>query len=122
MGLAAVYGSCLCIGLAFGGLFVLSRQANALANFLQMPIYLLAGFFVPRAALPGWLQDLGTVLPLTHAIAALREAILRGASVSDIWEPLSAASAASIACFLAGLWGLRRVDTVVRRRATLDLS
>jgi ABC-2 type transport system permease protein len=119
--LVTVYACCLCIGLAFGGLFVLTRQSNAMSNFLQAPIYLLAGFFVPRSALPDWLQKVSDVLPIAHAIDALRATALTGASLSDVLPALAAAAGTSVLFLLAGLWGLHRLDDVVRRRGTLDL-
>jgi ABC-2 type transport system permease protein len=119
--LLAVYVCCLCIGLGFGGLFVLTRQSNAMSNFLQAPIYLLAGFFVPRSALPGWLQDVSDVLPIAHATDALRGAALTGASLGDVAGELGAAALTSALFLLAGLWGLHRLDDAVRRRGTLDL-
>ena len=87
--LFAVYACCLCIGLAFGGLFVLTRQSNAMSNFLQTPMYLLAGFFVPRSALPEWLQKVSDLLPISHAIDALRSTTLTGGSFSDVGPALA---------------------------------
>lgn len=119
--LVAVYVSCLCIGLAMGGLFVLSRQSNALSNFFQAPVYLLAGFFVPRTALPDWLQKVSDVLPVAHATDALRDTALRGAGLTDVVGALGATAATSALFLAAGLWGLHRLDDAVRRRGTLDL-
>jgi len=116
-----VYGCSLCIGLAFGGLFVLSRQSNALSNFLQTPIYLLAGFFVPVSALPEWLQKVSALLPISHAVSALRATTLGGASLGDVSSDLGAAALTSAVFLIAGVWSLRYLDQVVRRRATLDL-
>ena len=119
--LFAVYAGCLCIGLAFGGLFVLTRQSNAMSNFLQTPMYLLAGFFVPRTALPEWLQKISDLLPVSHAIDALRSTTLTGGSFADVWPALVATAGTSVLFLLAGLWSLHRLDDVVRRRGTLDL-
>ncbi len=119
--LLAVYLCCLCIGLAFGGLFVLTRQSNAMSNFLQAPIYLLAGFVVPVSALPEWLQHVSDLLPVAHAIDALRASTLSGASLSDVIPQLAATAATSVLFLAAGLWGLHRLDDAVRRRGTLDL-
>lgn len=119
--LIAVYACSLCIGLAFGGLFVLTRQSNAMSNFLQAPIYLLAGFFVPRSALPGWLRQVSDVLPIAHAIDALRATTLTGATLPEVAGTLGAAAGTSVLFLAAGLWSLRHLDDAVRRRATLDL-
>jgi ABC-2 type transport system permease protein len=119
--LAAVYASALCIGLGFSGLFILSRQANAMSNFLQAPIWLLAGFFVPRSALPDWLEPVSAVIPLAHAVDALRATTLAGQSIADVAGALLATAATSALFLLAGVWSLRRVDHAVRRRGNLDL-
>jgi ABC-2 type transport system permease protein len=118
----AVYGSSLCIGFAFSGLFILTRQANAMANFLQTPIFLLAGFVVPRSALPDWLATVSNVIPIAHAVDALRAAALSGASLVDIWRPLLACAATSVVFIVLGLWGLKRVGYCSNRLATLDLT
>ncbi len=119
--LLALYGSALCIGLGFSGLFILSRHSNALSNFLQGPIYLLAGFFVPRSVLPDWVQPLSDAIPLSHAIEALRAATLSGATFAEVRGSLLAALASSAVFLVVGIWSLRRMDSALRRRATLDL-
>lgn len=118
----AVYASSLCLGVAFAGLFILSRQANAMANFLQTPIFLLAGFIVPRSALPDWLEPVAGILPITHAVDALRASALSGAGLSDIWESLLACVATSVGFIVLGLWALKRVEHVSKRLGTLDLT
>ncbi len=121
LALVALYACCLCIGLGFGGLFILTRQSNALSNFLQGPIYLLAGFFVPRSALPEWLQPISVILPISHAVEALHKSLLSGASVAQIGPELGWTVLTSAVFLVAGLVGLHWMDDVVRRRATLDL-
>ena len=120
--LLALYAACLCVGVGFGGLFLLTRQSNAMSNFLQGPVYLLAGFFVPRSVLPGWLQPLSDAFPVSHAVDALRRTVLAGGSLRDVAGSLAATAATSAAFLLAGVLGLRRLDTVVRRHATMDLA
>lgn len=119
--LVVLYASTLCIGLAFSGLFILTRQANAMANFLQAPIWLLAGFYIPRSALPHWLEKVSDILPIAHAMDALRAATLSAASFSDVWRPLVATALTSLLYLAAGAWSLSRMDGAVRRRATLEL-
>lgn len=121
LSLIAVYLATLAIGLSFGGLFILTRQANALANFLQAPIFLLAGFYVPRSALPDWLEKVSDLIPIAHAIDALRQATLSGGSFGTVWQPLLATAATSALFLVAAVWSLRRMDDAVRRRGSLDL-
>ncbi|WP_053368161.1 ABC transporter permease [Bacillus sp. FJAT-27245] len=55
--------------------FTLSRQAEALMNFLEYPIYFICGFLFPISILPNWIQPLSYLLPPTWAIALLRETL-----------------------------------------------
>lgn len=119
--LGSVYAASLCVGFAFSGLFVLSRRGNLLANALQMPIYLLAGFVVPRDRLPAWLEPLSSVIPASHAVDALRAATLTGASLRDVVGTLGLAAATSAAFAVIGVLSLRRVESVAKRAGRLDL-
>lgn len=118
--LATLYLGSLCTGLAFSGLFVFSRRGNLLANFLQLPVWLLAGFLVPRASLPGWLRPLSNAVPASHAVDALRASSLNGARLCDIAGELALAVATSAAFALIGFLSLRRVEHVAKRAGTLD--
>jgi ABC-2 type transport system permease protein len=119
--LLALYVSALAIGLGFGGLFILSRQANAMSNFFQAPIYLLAGFYVPRSVLPDWLHAISDAIPMSHAIDALRDTTLSGGSFATVWRPLLATLGTAALFMVIGVWSLRRMDDALRRRGSLDL-
>jgi ABC-2 type transport system permease protein len=46
--------------------------------------WLLGGVFVPVSLLPAPLQRLAAWLPITHVVDALRQVVLRGATLADI--------------------------------------
>lgn len=119
--LIGIYVSALCIGIACGGLFILSRQANSLANFLQAPIYILAGFYFPRSVLPDWIEPIATILPIAHAVDALRAAVLNGAGWQDTTPELLAMVAGCVVFLLIGIWSMRRVEHAVRGSGDLNL-
>jgi ABC-2 type transport system permease protein len=119
--LLAVFASALAIGVACSGLFILSRNANPLANFLQTPVYILAGFYFPRSVLPDWLEPVGAVLPITHALEALRSSLLAGAGWADLGSKLALALLTSFLFLVLGVVSLRRVDHELRRTGSLNL-
>jgi ABC-2 type transport system permease protein len=119
--LAALFGASLATGFAFASLFVLSRRANVMANFLQAPIFLLAGFQVARASLPNWLHPLSDAIPASHATDALRASSLHRASFHAIGPALAATCAVSALYLITGLLSLRRVEYAARRSGHLDL-
>jgi ABC-2 type transport system permease protein len=119
--LILVYVSALAIGVACSGLFILSRNANPLANFLQTPIYILAGFYFPRSVLPDWLEPVGGLLPITHALEALRASMLAGEGWGMLWDEIAVTILASGGFLLLGVWSMRRVDHELRRTGSLNL-
>jgi lipooligosaccharide transport system permease protein len=71
------------IGLTFSGLgLVMTALAKSYDFFMYWftlaltPMMLLSGVFYPLANMPGWLQALANVLPLTHAVAVGRPLLL----------------------------------------------
>jgi ABC-2 type transport system permease protein len=119
---AALVVASLATGFAFAGLFVLSRRGNLLANFLQLPIYLLAGFVVPRSRLPDWLLPLSDAIPASHAMDALRASSLGGATLHGITGQLALAFGTAALYALVGWISLRRVEHVAKRAGQLDLN
>ncbi len=111
----------LACGFAFAGLFVLSRRANLLANFIQTPGYLLAGVLFPRERLPEGLYALSNAIPVSHAIDALRASTLRAATLREVLWSLALAGAVSAVYALVGLLSLRKVEHAAKRSGQLDL-
>ena len=110
------------LGFALAGVFVLSRRANLLANFLQSPIYLLSGMIVPISALPGPMRWLAAVFPLSAGMNALRQSLLAGAGLGDIAGDLTRLSALSAVLLIFGLVMLRSVERVAKNGAELDFD
>jgi ABC-2 type transport system permease protein len=85
-------------------------EAQTLANFIRFPMMFLGGIFVPLDSLPGWLQVIARLLPLTYSVEALRMA-LTGGSWSTVWLDLAALLAFSIGLYyLAVVTLARRVE------------
>jgi ABC-2 type transport system permease protein len=77
--------------LAFSGLGILSASVILVTkrgdpvNLLFASLSsLLSGVYYPVAVLPAWLQALSNLLPLTHALQAMRLALLEGAGVVQV--------------------------------------
>jgi ABC-2 type transport system permease protein len=118
---ASLVFASLAAGFFFSGLFILSRRGNLIANVLQTPIYLLSGMLVPLSLLPAWSLPLAAAIPATHAVVALRETSLTGASMRQVAEPLLLAFGVSLVWIVIGMVGLRRVENVAKRTGQLEL-
>lgn len=58
-------------------------QAVQFIPLVLAPQILLSGLIVSVASEPGWLQAVSNVLPLTYAVSALRDVMLRGAGLGS---------------------------------------
>ena len=120
-GVLAVPAATLATGIAFAGLFLLSRRGNLLANALQTPVWLLTGFVVPRDELHPWLQAAAAVLPVSHAVEALRAGSLRAAAFGEAAPDLALGAGTAVAWVLVAAFALRRVEHAARRAGSLSL-
>jgi len=106
------------LGLVLAATFVLYRQANALSNLLEYPIWVVTGLLFSLSLLPGWTRPLSYVLAPTWGVQAIREAALGGSPGFDI-----------AMCFVLGAvylvighFCLRYFERLARERATLALA
>jgi len=67
------------LGLLAAGTTMLVRRMNPVAMIIGSLSFFLSGVMYPVTVLPEWLRVLGRALPLTHALAVLRGALLVGA-------------------------------------------
>lgn len=80
---------------------------------------LLGGVLYPTSALPPWLSVLSAGLPITHALHAMRAALLDGASLAQVGGQLLSLAAFAVAGIPAGLAVLAGALGVARQRGSL---
>lgn len=68
----------LCIGFCIGSLAKTQQTVGAIGSLVIFPQIFLAGIFYPIDALPGLIQPLAAVLPLSFVAEALREIVING--------------------------------------------
>jgi ABC-2 type transport system permease protein len=111
--------ACTAFGTLIGAFGLRGRDIFFFANLMIFVFLLFCGVNVPLESLPGWMQDIGRVLPLTHGIEAARE-VADGSTLSDVSGLVL--TELGIGFFYAALaYGLLRLFEVDgRRRATLE--
>ena len=83
-------------------------QAVQMLPLVIFPTFLLSGIFVPVEALPSWLSPFAWAIFPTYAVEALRDVMLRGFGLAEVW-PLLAGLVAFGAVFLGlASWGIDR--------------
>jgi ABC-2 type transport system permease protein len=68
------------------GATLVFKQVEALANALQNALLFLNGAFLPVDRLPGWLEAFAHTLPTTQGIIVLRQVVLDGATLAELWQ------------------------------------
>ena len=106
------------LGFLLAVAFVRFRQAWALGNMLEYPVWLVSGFLVPLSLFPGWVRPISWILAPTWGINAIREAALGGAPLDDI----AMATLLGGVYVVAGIVLVNRALKAARARATLALT
>jgi ABC-2 type transport system permease protein len=98
--------------------FVRYRTAWALGNLLEYPVWLICGFLVPLALLPGWVRPISWILAPTWGMNAIRQSSLGGTP----WPDLGLCVALGALYIAIGILVLDRALTAARARAALSLT
>jgi ABC-2 type transport system permease protein len=105
------------LGLVLASSFVLYRNANALSNMLEFPVWLVTGVIVPLSLLPGWAHVFGWVLAPTWGFRAVRDAVFGG----NVWPAIGMCLALSAVYFVIAARLMDIFERRARERATLSL-
>ncbi|MDD7793436.1 ABC transporter permease [Clostridium sp. 'White wine YQ'] len=71
-------------GMLLNSLFLFSRDSGFLFTILEEPMEIFSGVKVPTSVFPFWAKGISLLFPLTYAIEAVRNVILKGSSLSGI--------------------------------------
>jgi ABC-2 type transport system permease protein len=75
----------LSVGITFSTIARNQRQAMQMGMFFFLPNILLSGYMFPFRGMPGWAQDIGEILPLTHFLRIVRGILLKGDGFMEVW-------------------------------------
>jgi ABC-2 type transport system permease protein len=107
------------MGLVLASTFVLYRNANALSNLLEYPVWIASGLVFSTAILPSWTRPISWALPPYWGVLALRHAALGGGGV---WGPLGMLLVLGIVSIAISTYTFRFFEHLARARATLSLT
>jgi ABC-2 type transport system permease protein len=108
--------------LLIGGITLILKRVEMLADLMLLPVFVAGGLFVPLSDMPGWLAAVGGALPITHSLELLRSVLLEGGSVGNLWGNggLIPASISSIAWLGLGVASFKLGERFAKRRGTLS--
>jgi ABC-2 type transport system permease protein len=92
------------LGIALTGAMRSAEGSSALVNAIYLPLTFISGVFFSTEGLPGFLQAIADVSPLTYLLDLIRSLVLEGDAVYDSAESL----------LVLGAWGLAGLVVAVR--------
>lgn len=101
----------LTVGFTFSTIARSQMQSMQMTMFYFLPNILLSGFMFPFRGMPGWAQQIGELLPLTHFLRIVRGIMLKGTGWAELWP-----EAGAIAAFI----GVMGAVAMLRYRQTID--
>ena len=111
--------SCSAIGAVQGGISLRLRDGLFGANLLVFLFLLFCGVNIPLEALPEWMQAVSQVLPFTHGLEAVRQAI-DGATLAEVGSLIAIEFLIGVAYAVAAFFLFRWLERGSYRNATLD--
>jgi ABC-2 type transport system permease protein len=77
-----------CMGVISASFVMAFKRGDPLPYFVGTVSALLGGVFFPVEMLPGWLQWVSKMLPVTHGVHGLREILLRGTPLAGVQQEI----------------------------------
>jgi ABC-2 type transport system permease protein len=107
------------MGLLMASSFILYRNANALSNLLEYPVWVATGLLFPLSLLPNWVGPVSWLLAPHWGIDAIRHAALGS---GPVWFPIAMCVATGAAYLALAAVFLKYFERAARARATLALT
>jgi len=121
--LAVASVSFIGIGMMTAVLPLISPEKGTQLGFIaQGMLLVVSGVYYSVEILPGFMQAIAMISPATYALEGIREAILEGSSVGDLWAELSVLAVIGVISVPVGLWIFRLGETHAKRHGKLKRS
>ena len=110
--------SCAAIGIGLACLIIVFKQGDA-KRFVTLTSVILGGTFFPVDLLPGSIQNLSALVPMTHSLNGMRKALLQNHSVAQLSAEIAALATFSIVLLPLGLVAFSYAVQQAKRSGTL---
>jgi ABC-2 type transport system permease protein len=107
------------VGILWAGVVMLIKRGESMMTMAASLVLLVSGVLYPVHLLPPWLQNIGSLVPLTHALEGMRFALLKGAAISDLSGTLFTLSAFALVLLTVGVVGFDRAVAIAKHTGSL---
>jgi len=84
------------------------QEASNAATTIAIVLQFFTGMYFPIDYLPTYMQQIGRMIPMTYAAQALRDIMIRNATLSDLFLPMATLSMSAIILYGIGVLLYRR--------------
>jgi ABC-2 type transport system permease protein len=110
-------------GIVAAVLPLLSPEKGQQVSYIVSSLLLLvSGVYYPVNVLPGWMQAIATVSPVTYALEGSRAALLEGAGAAQLWEKIWPLIIMGAIFVPLGLWVFHIGESYAKRTGKLKRS
>lgn len=106
-------------GIMMAGIVVVFKKGDSLNAIASSASMFLGGVLYPVEVMPDWLRHLSQYIPLTHALNAMRQALLQGYEFKQLLPELIFLSIFAVIFFPLGLLFFRLAVRVAKKNGTL---
>ena len=111
------------IGMMTAVLPLISPEKGTQLGFVAQGLLLVvSGVYYPVSVLPEWMQWLSVISPATYALDGIRDAIIDGASVTDMWPNIWPLILIGMVSIPLGLEVFRRGERYAKKHGKLKRS
>jgi ABC-2 type transport system permease protein len=116
-------GALYCLGMIFASIFlVYGREGEHLTRSLQEPVFFAAGFYYPVATLPVAVQVVGSIVPLTFGLDAIRQLLIPGAAgLLPLWIEATAIPLMLVGFAAGAHYSIKHMERKAKREGRLTL-
>ena len=107
------------VGILWAAIVLLIKRGEAVMTMAGTVVILVSGVLYPSSVLPGWLQRLSDLSPLTYALDGMRLALLQGYDLSRMGSIVWILCAFSVFLMAAGMAAFSAAVRAARRTGSL---
>ena len=110
------------LGMISAAFLLVYKRGDPVSYILNGLTRLIAGVYFPVTMLPGGLQKLSKILPMTHGLNLMRGFLIEGKTFLDLKTDFLILAGFSVIFLPAGLWIFHRAVAKAKREGSLSYS
>jgi ABC-2 type transport system permease protein len=98
------------------------ERGAQMTHVIQAVLLLVSGVYYPISVLPGWMQSIARISPATYVLEGMRQALLEGATLRQLWGQILPLLAMGIIAIPVGVFIFGRAEHYAKRTGKLKRS